>query len=56
MIIFTGLFSVAFLGSRLQGFKWIGMILVTIGLIVVGVTDLIFGNNNNDDVNGIITG
>uniref|UniRef100_A0A0N5ADW8 Solute carrier family 35 member F6 n=1 Tax=Syphacia muris TaxID=451379 RepID=A0A0N5ADW8_9BILA len=56
VIIFTGLFSVAFLGSRLQGFKWIGMILVTIGLIVVGVTDLIFGDNNNDDVNGIITG
>lgn len=56
VIIFTGLFSVAFLGSRLQGFRWLGMGLVTLGLIVVGVTDLIFGNNDKDDVNGIITG
>jgi uncharacterized membrane protein len=38
VIIFTGLLSVAFLRMRLQGFRWIGMILVTLGLVVVGVT------------------
>lgn len=46
----------AFLGSRLQGFRWLGMGFVTVGLVIVGVTDLIFGNSSKDDVNGIITG
>ncbi|VDN51219.1 unnamed protein product [Dracunculus medinensis] len=56
VIIFTGLFSVAFLGSRLQGFRWFGMGFVTVGLVIVGVSDIIFDNNPKDDLNGIITG
>uniref|UniRef100_A0A0M3K0F6 Solute carrier family 35 member F6 (inferred by orthology to a human protein) n=1 Tax=Anisakis simplex TaxID=6269 RepID=A0A0M3K0F6_ANISI len=50
------LFSVAFLGSHLQGFRWLGMGFVTAGLVVVGVTDIVFDDNPKDDTNGIITG
>ncbi|EFO26183.1 hypothetical protein LOAG_02297 [Loa loa] len=56
VIIFTGLFSVAFLGSYLQGFRWLGMGFITLGLIIVGVSDIIFDENSKRDVNGIITG
>ncbi|KHN85753.1 Solute carrier family 35 member F6 [Toxocara canis] len=56
VIIFTGLFSVAFLGSRLQGYRWLGMGFVTVGLVVVGVSDIVFDDNPKDDTNGIITG
>uniref|UniRef100_A0AC34QG22 Sugar phosphate transporter domain-containing protein n=2 Tax=Panagrolaimus sp. JU765 TaxID=591449 RepID=A0AC34QG22_9BILA len=56
VIIFTGLLSVGFLNARLQGFKWLGMGLVTLGLVVVGVSDIYFDDKPNDDINGIITG
>jgi len=56
VIIFTGLLSVGFLNATLQGFKWLGMGLVTMGLVVVGVSDIYFDNQPNDDINGIITG
>uniref|UniRef100_A0A914XDT1 Solute carrier family 35 member F6 n=2 Tax=Plectus sambesii TaxID=2011161 RepID=A0A914XDT1_9BILA len=55
-IVFTGLLSVAFLRSVLQGFKWAGMGLVTVGLIVVGVAEIVFGTDSKADVNGVITG
>lgn len=29
---------------------------VTVGLVIVGVSDIIFDNNPKDDLNGIITG
>lgn len=56
VIIFTGLFSVAFLRSYLQGFRWLGMGFITVGLVIVGVSDIIFGENSKRDINGIITG
>uniref|UniRef100_A0A915PT77 EamA domain-containing protein n=1 Tax=Setaria digitata TaxID=48799 RepID=A0A915PT77_9BILA len=56
VIIFTGLFSVAFLRSYLQGFRWLGMGFVTVGLVIVGVSDIIFDKNSKHDINGIITG
>ncbi|KAI1719955.1 eamA-like transporter family domain-containing protein [Ditylenchus destructor] len=56
VIIFTGLLSVAFLRARLQAFKWLGMALVMAGLVVVGVSDIMFDNNPADDINAIITG
>ncbi|CAG9537189.1 unnamed protein product [Cercopithifilaria johnstoni] len=56
VIIFTGLFSVAFLRSNLQGFRWLGMGFITIGLAIVGVSDIIFDENSKHDINGIITG
>lgn len=56
VIIFTGLLSVSFLRSHLQGFKWLGMGFVTAGLVVVGASDILFGDNSKEDVNAIITG
>ncbi|KAE9548381.1 hypothetical protein FO519_008408 [Halicephalobus sp. NKZ332] len=56
VIIFTGLLSVGFLNTTLQGFKWLGMGFVTLGLVVVGVSDIYFDDHPNDDINGIITG
>ncbi|MFH4975527.1 hypothetical protein AB6A40_002236 [Gnathostoma spinigerum] len=56
VIIFTGLFSVAFLGSKLLGYRWIGMGSVTVGLVIVGVTDIMFDSDPKDDLNGIVTG
>jgi len=55
VIIFTGLLSVAFLRMRLQGFKWLGMVLVMLGLVIVGLCD-IFDKGAGEDVNAIITG
>jgi drug/metabolite transporter (DMT)-like permease len=56
VIIFTGLLSVAFLSQKLQGFKWLGMGMTMLGLVIVGVSDIYFDDNVNDDTNGIITG
>jgi len=40
VVIFTGVFSVVFLGRRLYGFHWLGMALVLIGTLIVGITSL----------------
>lgn len=55
VIIFTGLLSVAFLRMRLQGFKWLGMGFVMVGLVVVGLCD-IYDSGSHSDINGVITG
>ena len=46
VIIFTGLLSVAFLGSRLKLHNWIGIIIVVVALMVVGVGDYIYFNDS----------
>ncbi|KAM3719402.1 Solute carrier family 35 member [Dirofilaria immitis] len=56
VIIFTGLFSVAFLRLHLQVFHWLGISFVTIGLVIVGISDIILDKNSKHDINGIITG
>lgn len=45
VIIFTGLLSVAFLGTRLKVQHWVGMIIVICGLVLVGLGDLLFTKN-----------
>ncbi len=56
-MIFTGLLSVAFLGSKLQAHKWFGMFLVVGGLVTIGVSDFIYSDtSSNTDTNGIIAG
>lgn len=55
VIIFTGLLSVAFLRVHLQYFKWVGMGLVTIGLVIVGMCD-IYDSDPSEDINAVITG
>ena len=42
VIIFTGILSVAFLGNKLHIHQWIGMFTVMIGLVTVGVGDVVF--------------
>ncbi|KAI6184243.1 UAA transporter family protein [Aphelenchoides bicaudatus] len=55
VIIFTGLLSVAFLRMRLLGYKWLGMVLVMFGLVIVGLCD-IFESGAGSDINAVITG
>ncbi|CDW56819.1 transmembrane protein C2orf18 [Trichuris trichiura] len=47
-IIFTGIFSVAFLGMTLKLYKWLGMLLVLCGLVIVGLSDLLFADSSGD--------
>ncbi|CAD5212685.1 unnamed protein product [Bursaphelenchus okinawaensis] len=55
VIIFTGLLSVAFLRAYLQQFKWLGMVFVTVGLVIVGMCD-IYDSDASEDTNAVITG
>uniref|UniRef100_A0A5S6QLH3 EamA domain-containing protein n=1 Tax=Trichuris muris TaxID=70415 RepID=A0A5S6QLH3_TRIMR len=48
-IIFTGIFSVAFLGTALKLYKWLGMLLVLCGLVIVGLSDLLFADAASAD-------
>ena len=42
VIIFTGLISVAFLGTKLSVRNWVGMFTVTLGLVLVAIGDYVF--------------
>jgi len=55
VIIFTALLSVAFFGSKLKVYHWVGMLMVVIGLIVVGLSDVI-GDSGSGDPNSVLTG
>ena len=55
VIIFTALLSVAFFGSRLQLYHWVGMLMVVIGLIVVGLGDVI-GESGSNNAHLVLTG
>lgn len=56
VIIFTGLLSVAFLRSILTVYRWIGMVSVVIGLVIVGVADIVFHGADTGNRNGVISG
>lgn len=58
VIIFTGLLSVAFLGRHLKLYEWLGIFTVLIGLVVVGLSDMLFPTKEEKakGTNGIITG
>lgn len=55
-MIFTALLSVIFLGRIIRRHMWLGMLTVLLGLVTVGVSDMVFGNNDTSDKNGIIAG
>ena len=40
--LLKGLESVVFLKKKLEWWRWLGMFIVLIGLIIVGVSDVIF--------------
>lgn len=56
VMIFTALLSVIFLGRKIHSHMWLGMFTVLIGLVTVGVSDIVFGNDDKSDKNGIIAG
>jgi len=43
VIIFTGIFSMIFLKRKINIYRWGGILLVLIGLIVVGLADIYYG-------------
>lgn len=55
VIIFTSLLSVAFLGSILQMYHWLGMFIVIAGSVVVSLGDVI-GENGSNDAHSVLTG
>lgn len=58
VIIFTALLSVAFNNRIIQPYMWLGMVGIICGLVLVGVSDIIFnsGATSDTDPNGIIAG
>lgn len=55
VIIFTGLLSVGFLNRKLGVKEWSGIILVMLGLILVGVSDMV-EKEEGSDRNTVMTG
>ena len=47
VILFTGIFSVVFLGRKLYAFHWIGMSSVLFGTMIVGVASVIYPDTSN---------
>ncbi|KIH53933.1 hypothetical protein ANCDUO_15924 [Ancylostoma duodenale] len=45
LIVCTGLLSIFMVAAKIPGFKWMGMLLVVLGLVVVGVTDILCGDH-----------
>ncbi|XP_060596006.1 solute carrier family 35 member F6-like [Ruditapes philippinarum] len=58
VIIFTALLSVAFLGRVIRKHMWVGMFTVLLGLLLVGLADIVFGSPDgpSTNTNGIIAG
>lgn len=57
VIVFTGLLSVAFLDKHMKRYEWLGIFIVIVGLICVGLSDVINPDaSSNLSQNSIITG
>lgn len=56
VIIFTGLFSVAFLGRRLIPSQWLGILATIAGLVVVGLADFLCKHDSQHKLSEVITG
>ncbi|XP_075057236.1 solute carrier family 35 member F6 [Mixophyes fleayi] len=56
VIIFTGLLSVAFLGRKLECSQWIGILVTIVGLVIVGLADLLSGSGSGKNLSDVITG
>lgn len=46
VVLFTGIFSVVFLGRKLYCYHWTGMLLVLIGAAIVGVASVLYPDTN----------
>ncbi|KFM79697.1 Transmembrane protein, partial [Stegodyphus mimosarum] len=59
VIVFTGLFSVAFLDRHLRVHEWLGIFIVIFGLLCVGISDDFSSNGGSEhssNLNATITG
>uniref|UniRef100_A0A670I044 Solute carrier family 35 member F6 n=1 Tax=Podarcis muralis TaxID=64176 RepID=A0A670I044_PODMU len=56
VIIFTGLLSVAFLGQKLVLSQWLGILITIVGLVVVGLADLMSNGDHEHKLSEVITG
>ncbi|XP_067327873.1 solute carrier family 35 member F6 [Anolis sagrei] len=56
VIIFTGLLSVAFLGRKLALSQWLGILITILGLVLVGLADLLSGSGQSHGLSQVITG
>lgn len=56
VVIFTGLLSVAFLGRKLVLSQWLGILITIVGLVVVGLADLLSSHDESHKLSEIITG
>ncbi|XP_015270654.1 PREDICTED: solute carrier family 35 member F6 [Gekko japonicus] len=56
VIIFTGLLSVAFLRRKLVLSQWLGILVTILGLVVVGLADLLSNNDKKHKMSEVITG
>ncbi|KYM94989.1 Transmembrane protein C2orf18 [Cyphomyrmex costatus] len=56
VIVFTGMLSIGFLNKKLGTREWIGISLVVIGLIFVGLSDILVMEDNDVSANSVITG
>ncbi|EYB94770.1 hypothetical protein Y032_0167g117 [Ancylostoma ceylanicum] len=56
LIVCTGLLSIFLVNARIQAYKWIGMFIVVLGLVVVGVTDFLYGEETDEKKEGAMIG
>jgi len=56
VIVFTGMLSIGFLNRKLGVREWIGIGFVVIGLVFVGISDILVMENNDVSANSVITG
>ena len=47
VIVFTGLLSIILLRTKLEINRWVGILIVTCGLVTVGISDVLNQNNSN---------
>ncbi|XP_053106132.1 solute carrier family 35 member F6 [Hemicordylus capensis] len=56
VVIFTGLLSVAFLQRKLAPSQWLGILVTILGLVVVGLADLLSSDGEKHRLSQVITG
>ncbi|ETN80934.1 hypothetical protein NECAME_08866 [Necator americanus] len=56
LIVCTGLLSIFLVNAHIQGYKWLGMLSVVLGLVVVGITDLFLGDHSEHKKEDVIIG
>jgi len=52
VMVFTAIFSILFLKKKLKGVHWLGIATVVAGLVVVGLSDLIFSKESEGNHTG----